>query len=67
MRVYFQNNQLNDLIIDKLKKIMPLQNNIKLDDIEYTAKTGKRYNFSRYYLSIVYLRDIHEGNFSLED
>ena len=50
----FPRNQLNDLIIDKLKEIMQLQYNIKLDDLEYTAKRGKRYNFSRYSLPIVF-------------
>ena len=34
---------------------MQLQNNIKLDDLEYTAKSGK------------HLRDIHEGNLPLRD
>ena len=35
-------NELNDLIIDKLNKIMQLQNNIKLDSlVEYTEKIGK--------------------------
>ena len=40
MEVIFPKNQLNDLIIDKLKEIMQLRNNIKLDDLEYTAKRG---------------------------
>ena len=31
---------LNDLIIDKLKEIKYLQNNIKLKNLEYTAKNG---------------------------
>ena len=55
------------MIIDKLREIMQLQNNIKLDDLEYTAKREKHYNFCKYSLSIVFLRDIHEGNLSLED
>ena len=46
---------------------MQLQNNIKLDDLEYTTKRGTRYNFSRYPLPIVFLRDIYEENLSLED
>ena len=33
----FLKKQLNDLIIDKLKEIMQLQSNIKLDTLEYTA------------------------------
>ena len=48
----FSRIQLNDLIIDNLKEIMQLQNNIKLDDLEYT--TRKRYNFIRYSLPIVF-------------
>ena len=63
----FPKSQFNDLIIDKLKEIMWLQNNIKLDDLEYTTKRGKRYNFSRYFLPIICLRDIPEGNLSLSD
>ena len=54
----FWKNQLNDLIIDKLRGIMQLKNNINLDDIEYTAKRGKRYNNksynSKYSLRIVF-------------
>ena len=46
---------MNDLIIGKLKEIIQLQSNIKLDDLEYIAKRGK------------HLRDIHEGNLPLKD
>ena len=60
----FSKNQMDDLIIDKLKKIVQSQNNIKLGDLEYTTKRGKRYNFSRYSLPITFLRDIHEESFS---
>ena len=63
----FSRNQLNDLVIDKLKEIMQLKNNIKLDNLGYTTKRGKIYSFSKYTLPIVFLRDIHEGNLSLED
>ena len=34
----FSKNQLNDLIIDKLIEINQLQNNIKINDLEYTTK-----------------------------
>ena len=30
--------------------------------IGYTTKRGKRYNFSKYSLPIVFLRDVHEEN-----
>ena len=65
MKVYFQ-NQLNDLIIGNLKEIIQLLTNITLEDLEYTTKRGKRYNFSRYSLPIVFLRGIHKGSFSLK-
>ena len=55
---------MDNLIIDKLKKIVQSQNKIKLGDLEYTTKRGKRYNFSRYSLPIAFLRDIHEESFS---
>ena len=47
-------NQVNDLIIDKFKKMVQLQNNIKLDNLAYTTKSGKRYNSIKYSLSIVF-------------
>ena len=37
----FSNNQLNDSIIDELKEIIQLKNNIKLRDVEYTSKREK--------------------------
>ena len=45
-----------DLIIDKLKNIIQLQNNSKLDDIEYNTKRGKCYNTGKYSLFIVFLK-----------
>ena len=50
----FPKNQVTDLIIDKLKEIVQLQNNIKLDDLEHTAKEGTRYNFSRYFYLLLF-------------
>ena len=55
---------------------MQLQNNIKLDYLEYTAKQKqkknkkkkwKRYNFSKYSLPTICLRNIPEGNLPLQD
>ena len=37
----FTKQQLNDLIIYKLKKIKQLQSDNKLDDLEYAAKREK--------------------------
>ena len=62
----FPKNQLNDLIIGNLKEIIQLLANITLEDLEYTTKRGKRYNFSRYSLPIAFLRSIHKGSFSLK-
>ena len=45
--IIFIKNKLNNLIIDKLKETIQLQNNIKLDDPEYTTQRGKSYNFSK--------------------
>ena len=59
-------NHLSDFIIEKIKEIKQLQNNIKLDDLGYTTKRRKYYSFSKYLLSIVSW-EIHEGNMSLED
>ena len=61
-----KNRQLNNLVMDKIKEIMLLQNIIKLDDVEYTVKRGK-HDFIRYSLPIDFLRYIHKINVSLED
>ena len=58
---------MNDLIINKLKDIKQLENNIKLVELEHTGKRGKHYVFSKYSLPIVLLRDIQEWNLSVED
>ena len=63
----FPQKQLTGLVTDKLKKIRKLQNKIKLDDLEYTAKRGKNYSFSKYLLPIISLRDMHKENLSLRD
>ena len=47
IEIVFPKNQLNDFIIDKLKEIIQLQDNIKVDHLEYTTKGGKHYNFSK--------------------
>ena len=36
-----------------------------LINLEYIAERGKHFNFSKYSLHIVFLRDIREGNLSL--
>ena len=61
----FPQNQLNDLIIHKLKEIKQLQNNINLDDLAYT-KTGKKYGFCKYSL-LIFLERYAVGKLSLEN
>ena len=58
---------MSDLIHEKLKKIVNLQDIIKTDELHYKSKRKKVYNFSEYSLPITFLRDIHEGYLSLED
>ena len=41
--------------------------NLKLDNLEYTANRGKHHNFSKYSLLIIFLRNINKENLSLED
>lgn len=58
---------MNDLIKDNVKEIIQLQNKIDLENQEYTTKKEKHYNFSKYSLPTVSLRDIYEEHLSLED
>ena len=51
----FLKNPLNDLFIDKLKETNQSQNSIKLDDLEYTAKSGPNYGFSNFPLDETHL------------
>ena len=41
-------NLMSDLICDKLKEIVNLQDIIKTDNLHYKPKSGKVYNFSEY-------------------
>ena len=58
---------ITDLIRDNLTDIVDLQKIIKNDDLNYKPKRRKTYNFSKYSLPIVFLRDIHEEHLSLAD
>ena len=63
----FPKNLMNDLIRDKLKEMVNLQHVIKTDELHYKPKRRKFYNFNKYSLPIVFLRDIHEGHLLLKD
>ena len=45
---------MNDLIHDKLKKILNLQDTIKTDNLRYKSKSPKVYNSSEYSLPIAF-------------
>ena len=57
---------MNDLICANLKEIVELQDIIKKDVLNYKSKREKTYNFSKYSLPIVFLRNIHERHLSIE-
>ena len=47
---------MNDLIRDKLKEIVELQNVIQKDDLNYKSKRGKTHKFSKCSLLIIFLK-----------
>ena len=38
---------MKDVIIDRLKEFRQLQNDTKLDELDYEVKSRKNYNFSK--------------------
>ena len=63
----FSQNLMNDLIRVKLKEVINLQDIIRTDELNYKSKRRKVYNFTEYFLLIVFLRDLNEGYLSLKD
>ena len=57
---------MSDLVRANLKEIISLQVIIKTDGLHYKSKRRKVFNFE-YSLPVVFLRDIDEGQLSLED
>ena len=51
----FPKNLLNDLIINKLKEIVKLQDIVKTDELDYKSSRRKIYNFGIYSL-IIFLK-----------
>ena len=49
----------NDLMINKSKEIIKLQDIIKTDELCYKSKRRTIYNFNEYSLPIAFLRNIH--------
>ena len=58
---------MNDLDRGKLNETVNLQRIIKTYDLRHKAKSKRVYNFNKYSLPIVFLRDIHKRHLSLED
>ena len=52
----YPQNLMNELIHVKLKEMVNLQDIIKTDNLHYKSKIKKDYNFSIYYLNIVFKR-----------
>ena len=42
VKITFPQNQMNDLILDRLKEIRQLQNDIKLNELDDKVKSDKR-------------------------
>ena len=54
MEGVFLRNLMNDLIRDKLKEVIDLQDIIRKDNLNYKFKFGKTYNFGKYSLPVVF-------------
>ena len=54
MESIFPQNQMNDLILYRLKEIKQLQNDIELGNLEHTTKREKKNFFSKYLLPIIF-------------
>ena len=54
----FPQNALNDLISNKLKEIIELQNSIELDKLDY-----KNYGFNKVSLPSIFFRDIYTNHY----
>ena len=54
IEIVFPKSLLSDLIIYEFKEIVQLQDIIKPNELDYTSKHGKTYNFSKYALPFVF-------------
>ena len=50
-----------DLIQNKVKKVIKLHKNIKLDELNYNSARAKIFDFGKYSLPIVFMRDIQDN------
>ena len=51
---------MTELANSKLLEIIKSQSSVKLDDTEYTTNKGKQYNFSKFSLHFVFMKEIYE-------
>ena len=58
---------MNDLVRNRLKEILQLQDSIKLKKLNYIAKISERYVFSNVSLPIIFSRDIYTNVLSIEN
>ena len=58
---------MNNVIKNKALEIIKLQIIIKLDELDCKSTCGKNYNFSKYSLLILIMRDIHAGYLELKN
>ena len=59
-------NQLNYLIIDKLKEINQLKNTIKSGELYYKSKTGKKKDILSKYSERIVFKRYRRGNFDIK-
>lgn len=59
-------NQLNYLIIDKLKEINQLKNTIKSGELYYKSKTGKKQDILSKYSERIVFKRYRRGNFDIK-
>ena len=59
-------NQLNYLIIDKLKEINQLKNTIKSGELYYKSKTGKKQDILSKYSERIVFKRYRRGNFEIK-
>ena len=66
MEIKFPQNQMNDLIPDRLNEIKKLQIHFQLNNVHYKPKSEKN-NFSNIAFSVTFLINIHTGVLSIEE
>ena len=58
--IVFAKSLMTELANCKLLEIIKSQSSVKLDNTEYTTNKGKQYNFSKFSLHFVFMKEIYE-------